>query len=252
MPTYPAPLLRNNPRSRVQVRKLLLLPFLFLAITSLGVLAHAAQKKGAPGSLFVQDKGKFNILLDGKSVGHEDFEINPNGTGWIAKGNSSINVPGTTSSTVSGTLTLQPNGAPVSYDWTAKTDKTNAANIIFSNGMAKMTLQMQGAHPFEQDITFSSPSIIVLDNNLYHQYAVLSRVYDWSRKGAQSFSVLIPQELTPGTITVNDVGNLSIENKSYEALKVVTSDLEVLLYLDATHRLMRIEVPSAKVSVVRE
>jgi hypothetical protein len=35
-------------------------------------------------------------------------------------------------------------------------------------------------------------------------------------------------------------------------LRVATTDLEVLLYLDSNHRLMRLEVPSSKVSVVRE
>jgi hypothetical protein len=77
-------------------------------------------------------------------------------------------------------------------------------------------------------------------------------VYDWSRKGTQNFSVLIPQELTPGTITVTASGDISSGGKSYEGLKVVTSDLEVVLYLDNNHRLMRIEVPSAKVAVVRQ
>jgi len=37
---------------------------------------------------------------------------------------------------------------------------------------------MQGARPFQQDLTFNSPLIAVLDNNLYHQYAVLARIYD--------------------------------------------------------------------------
>ncbi len=124
--------------------------------------------------------------------------------------------------------------------------------MLFVNGVAKMTLQMQGAHPFEQDFTFPGPLVLVLDNNLYYQYAVLARVYDWSRRGSQTFSVLIPQELTPGTITVDSAGALTAEGKSYEGLKVATSDLEVLLYLDSNHRLMRLEVPSSKAAVVRE
>jgi len=40
--------------------------------------------------------------------------------------------------------------------------------------------------------------------------------------------------------------------KSYEALKATTYDLEILLYLDSSHKLIRLEVPSAKVAVVRE
>ncbi len=68
----------------------------------------------------------------------------------------------------------------------------------------------------------------------------------------QSFPVLIPQELTPGTIKVESTGSATADGKSYEGLKVTTSDIEILLLLDGNHRLMRLEVPSATVSVVRE
>jgi len=147
---------------------------------------------------------------------------------------------------------LQPDGSPISYDWSSQADKTNGAHIVFENGIARMTLQMQGARSFEQDLTFSTPRIAVLDNNLYHQYAVLASLYDWGRKGPQSFSVLIPQELTPGTITVDSVGSVNAGGKSYEGLKVVTTDIEMVLYLDSNHKLMRLEVPASKAAVVRE
>jgi hypothetical protein len=225
---------------------------LLLCMIAFGLLATAAQKKVAAGSLFAPEKGTFNILLDGQSVGHEGFEIVASGGGWTAHGTTSLKPPQGASSTVSGTLTLQPDGVPMTYEWSSQAEKSNSAHVVFANGVAKITLQLQGARPFEQDLSFSSPLIIVLDNNLYYQYAVLARVYDWSKRGTQSFPVLIPQELTPGTITVDSVGSISAEGKSYEGLKVVTNDLEIALYLDGNHRLVRMEVPSAKVSVVRE
>jgi hypothetical protein len=225
---------------------------LLLLFFAFGVATHGAQKKGAAGSILAPDKGKLNILLDGKSVGREDFEIVSSGGGWTAKGSTKFNPPQGASSTVTGTLMLQPSGAPISYDWSSQAEKNNAAHILFANGVAKITLQMQGARPFEQDISFASPLIAVLDNNLYYQYAVLARLYDWSRRGSQTFSVLIPQELTPGTITVDWAGAVNADGKTYEGLKVNTSDLEIMLYLDTNHRLMRLEVPSAKVVVVRE
>src|SRR5260370_22370211 len=98
---------------------------------------------------------------------------------------------------------------------------------------------MQGARPFQQDLTFNYPLIAVLDNNVYHQYAVLARVYDWSKRGVQTFPVLIPQELTPGSITVQSTGSASADGKTYEGLKVTTSDLEILLLLDGNHPLSR-------------
>ena len=228
---------------------------LTFGIVVCAVLSIAAQKKAAATSgpvVFVQDKGKLTIKLGGQTVGHEEFEIAPSGGGWLAKGLAEIKPPDGGASKVSGSLTLQGNGAPISYDWSSQAEKTNGAHILFANGVARITLEMQGARPFQQDLTFNTPLIAVLDNNLYHQYGVLARIYDWSRRGAQTFPVLIPQELTPGTITVQSTGSASADGKTYEGLKVNTSDLEILLLLDGNHRLMRLEVPDAKVSVVRE
>ena len=228
---------------------------LTFGIVVCAVLSIAAQKKAAATSgpvVFVQDKGKLTIKLGGQTVGHEEFEIVPSGGGWLAKGLAEIKPPEGGSSKVSGSLTLQADGAPISYDWSSQAEKTNGAHILFANGVARITLEMQGARPFQQDLTFNTPLIAVLDNNLYHQYGVLARIYDWSRRGAQTFPVLIPQELTPGTITVQSTGSASADGKTYEGLKVNTSDLEILLLLDGNHRLMRLEVPDAKVSVVRE
>jgi hypothetical protein len=221
-----------------------------LLLLSFGIAAAQAQKKDA-GALLQPDKGKFSLLLDGKSIGHEEFEITSSGGGWQARGTTTLQTEkGDTK--VTGNLTLQPDGSPISYDWTAQTEKTNGAHILFANGIAKITLEMQGARPYEQDLTFGAPLVAILDNNLYHQYAVLARLYDWSKGGLQQLPVLIPQELTPGTITLESTGTASAQGKTYEGLRVTTSDLEILLLLDAKHKLMRMEVPSAKVSVVRE
>jgi hypothetical protein len=212
-------------------------------------LASQAQKK-AP--VFAADKGKFTIQLDGQIVGHEEFEISPVSTGWSAQGTTDLKAPDSPATRVTGVLTLQPDGAPISYQWTSQAEKTNGARIVFANGVAKITLQMQGARPFEQNMNFDTPLIAVLDNNLYYQYGVLARVYDWSKRGAQSLPVLIPQELTPGSVSVESTGTVTAKGKSYDGLRVTTSDLEVLLFLDSNHRLMRLEVPAAKVSVARD
>jgi hypothetical protein len=223
------------------------------ALITATLTATAAQKKSATPAIFAADKGKFTIQLDGQTVAHEDFEISPSAGGWTARGTTELKVPQTTPSTTSGTLTLQPDGAPISYEWTTQADKTNGAHILFANGIAKVTLEMQGARPFEQDMSFGAPLIAILDDNLYHHYAVLARLYDWTKRGPQTFPVLVPQELTPGNITVEATGPASIGSKSYaEAIRATTSDLEVQLFLDKDHRLMRIEVPAAKASILRD
>jgi hypothetical protein len=228
-----------------------LVALLALAIV-LGVSAFAADKKAAPGPVLNAHQAQFHLLLAGAPLGPEEFQPHPSGANWIAKGSTALKTPDGKSAKVTGTLTLQPDGAPVSYDWSAQTEKSNSAHILFVNGVAKTTLQMQGAAAYQQDNSFGSPLIAVLDNNLYHQFELLARIYDWNKKGAQTFPVLIPQELTPGTISVESTGTATAGGKSYEGLKATTSDLEILLYLDSSHKLIRLEVPSAKVAVVRE
>ncbi len=242
---------------------------LTLGLVACAALSSGAQKKAAPASgVLVQDKGKFTIKLAGQTVGREQFEIAPAEGGWLAKGTSDIKPPEGAPSKVTGSLTLQSDGAPISYEWTAQSEKTNGAHIVFADGIARITLEMQGARPctaveiedvhrtqpcfFEQNLSFGTPLIAVLDNNLYYQYAVLARIYDWSKGGEQTFPVLIPQDLTPGTVKVLSTGSASADGKSYEGLKVTSSDLEILLLLDSSHRLIRLEVPEAKVSVIRE
>ena len=229
-----------------------LITLLILTCAAAGI---ADQKKNAAthgASVFAKDGGKLTIKLDGQTVGHEEFEITPSASGWLAKGSAEIKPSQAPASKVTGSLSLQSDGAPVSYQWTSHAEKSNSASILFADGIAKMTLQMQGAHPFDQTFTFNTPIIAVLDNNLYYQYGVLARLYDWSKRGPQTFPVLIPQELMPGTITAEATGSATLDGKSYEGFRVSTNDLEVHLYLDANHRLMRLEVPSAKVSVIRE
>src|SRR5882757_3666523 len=206
---------------------------------TLSSFASQAQKKAG---LFAPDKGKFTIQLDGQTVGHEEFEVAPSSGGWAAHGTTDLKTADAPATRVTGALTLQPDGAPISYEWSSQAEKTNGARILFANGVAKITLQMQGARPFEQDMTFNTPLIAVLDNNLYYQYAVLARVYDWGKRGTQSFPVLIPQDLTPGSITIESTGTANAAGQSYDGLRVTTADLQVLLYLDPNHRLMRLEV----------
>jgi len=55
-----------------------------------------------------------------------------------------------------------------------------------------------------------------------------------------------------GQDTLHTRATLTAGGKTYEGLRATTSDLEVLLYLDKEHRLDRLEVPSAKVTIIRE
>ncbi len=199
---------------------------------------------------FVADKGKFRIMVNAQQVGKEEFEIGPSGSDWIAHGSAEIQSPqGNTH--VTGTLTVHPDGTPSRYEWATQGAKKASAVIGFSGMSATVELQLQGARPFTQQFTFTSPLVVVLDNNLYHQYELLAGLYDRQKKGAQSFSVLVPQELTPGTVTVDSMGEQELSGKKVEELRVRTEDNELDLYLDGP-KLMRVVAPAANAEIIRE
>src|SRR5262245_7671269 len=83
------------------------------------IQAPAAAKKAAD-SVLARDKGKFNIALNGQIVGHEEFEISPAEATWTARGETDIKPPESGNMRISGTLTLNPDGTPVSYEWTTE------------------------------------------------------------------------------------------------------------------------------------
>jgi len=209
-------------------------------------------KIATPAAIFAPDKGKFRILLDGQVVGSEEFEISSSGETWMARGSMSAHAPGGGDIKAAGQLKLAADGAPIRYDWSAQAQKKASGAVVFANGTAKSSIDLGGTSPLMQDFTFPSPRIAVLDNNLYYQYSVLAQLYDWKTGGKQEFPVLIPQDMTPGSISVESLGPQQVESAKYETLRVSSPDLEILLYLDANRRLMRLDVPSSKVMIVRE
>jgi hypothetical protein len=206
----------------------------------------------AAGAAPVPDKGRFRILLDDKETGSEQFELSASGDAWVAKGDAVVRVPGSGETHSTGELRFSADGTPLHYEWTAQGDKKASGTVSFENGTAKTSINVGSAEPIHQDFKFTSPRVAVLDNNLYDQYAVLARLYDWNAKGTQTFPVLIPQDATPGSISIEPLGPKTIDSASLDGLRVRTSDIEVDAYFDARRRLMRVEVPDAKVVIVRQ
>jgi hypothetical protein len=225
---------------------------LALAVAPLAPRIFASPASGATKTArissttsLVPDKGTFKILTGGKEAGQEDFQITPSGDGWTIQENATIQTAkGPTH--VNGTLQLHQDGSPARYVWSTDGEKKASATVLFQGANASISLDLAGTQPYTQQFSFQSLPIAVLDNNLYDQYAVLAGIYDWSKKGVQTFSVLVPQELTPGSVTVESLGR----KDSMDELRVKTDDIEVDLFLDKGH-LMRIVAPGSDAEIVR-
>jgi hypothetical protein len=204
----------------------------------------------APG-VVAPDRGKFRLLSEGQQVGTEEFSVTPNGADWISSGSVEIKVPGAATTLVRGELRLAANGRPLSYRWSSRGPKNISGTIVFEGASAKLELRTDDGQPFAQEFQFESPQVVILDNNLYHHYGLLARLYDWNAKGVQAFSVLIPQDLTPGTVSVEWGGPQEFDGIKTELLRVKSADLEIELYVSGG-RLIRLAVPASKAEIRRE
>lgn len=212
-----------------------LLPAFCLVPLSLGA-------QGFPGASLHEDSGKFDININGQKIGSEEFSLAHQGKEWVAHGNTEVRTA-SGNAHVTGELHLSAAGQPTKYVWVADTGHKISSTTTFEGTVAKMSTDVGKDKPLEQDFQFTTP-VVVLDNNLYDQYCVLAQLYNWSAGGAQVFPVLIPQDRSPGSI--------SVEAIAAGELRAKTSDLEVILHLDSAHRVMRISVPSAKAEIVRK
>lgn len=197
-----------------------------------------------------EDRGRFEITVNGSKVGNEEFSVSKEGAGWVIKGSTELH-SATGSGKVSGELHLSAAGAPTRYDWSTDSPKKVTSNTTFEGSEAKMSTTIGGQKPIKQDFYFAPP-VVILDNNLYHQYEVIARIYNWSARGPQNFSVLIPQEHMPGSVTVEAMPVGAATGAAADQLRVHSSDLDLLLFMDSTHRLMRISVPSVNAEIVRK
>jgi hypothetical protein len=214
-----------------------------------GVTTPSADQ--APAPVLVAEKGKFRVLVNGKEAGKEEFEISPNGDVWVAGGSAEVQSPDGTTMHISSMSRLRPDGTPVHYEWSTQGAKKASAAVEFSAGTATIELHLENAKPFTQQFFFNSPRVVILDNNLFHQYAILARLYDWQKKGPQTFSVLVPQSMAPGTVTVEATGKQDGGGVKLDLLRVHSEDLEINLYLDGL-RLVRIVSPASGAEVARE
>ncbi len=234
--------------------RLFLSALVLVSVSVAGAAQDRKKDKAAPAARpsLAEDRGRFRLLADGQQVGTEEFRIAPAGSEWIATGKTEIKMPGTATQSVTSRLRLNADGGPLEYECTAQTSRKDSVSVSFSGGTARMVLQTDNFPGFTQEFNFENSRVLLLDNNLYHHYAILARLYDWQAKGPQTFPILIPQSQIPGSVTVETGGPQVVESVQYDHLRVRSADLTVDLYVDSARRLMRLSVPGSTVEVLRE
>lgn len=201
------------------------------------------------------EKSVFRIRSGDRQVGTETFTIRRTDSGFEASGELELEMPGGGQVSENCLLRLDLDLAPTDYQREQRAPKKGSLQVRFDPSEARLTSSTDAGN---QDEIFylSQRNLVVLDTNFFHQYSFLVRRYDSSGPEAQQFSVLVPQEATPGSIRLTragkeslKVGDATLEVNHFQA---ATEDVQIEIWATPQGEIQRISIPQANLEVTRE
>lgn len=199
-------------------------------------------------------RGAFRILVDAREVGREEFEIERSAEEIRVRARLRLTASGKEVEETA-TLTLSPNYQPRGYEWRRTRPAGTFVRVRFEGSKAALEFPLSATELDRREFTFETNQVAVLDNNFFHHYLFLLRQYDFGRGGVQSVRILIPQELLPAVVTLEEVkgepANAGQGSQPLRRLRMKSQDNEIWLWVDENAGLMRLTVPQGKVEVLR-
>lgn len=198
-------------------------------------------------------QGVLRIEMEGRLVGTERYQLVRTSSTIRAKAEIELEIAGETVRQNTD-LVLSPNYELRSYQWRLVEPQKKTIRIEMAEGGARVTFpRPEDGKEEEQQFTFGTDRVALLDINVFHHFLVLARLYDVNRGGPQAIKVFIPQSVQPGEVIVEAKGVETMRvggNKvSARRLEVTTGDNQVLLWISDKRGLVRLQVPQAQVTV---
>ena len=176
------------------------------------------------------EKGRFNIVKDGKRIGTDEFTVAMRDSHYVIDGRLTMG-----NLTITSKMELDEKLLPVSYE------VSNPEGKIRVNVQAPISeLQtVVGGQTSSADFRFPEGGVI-LDNNLFHHYLVLLYLV---QSGQTHFGVFVPQDMSLGMAQVRSTGA-----RTYD---LEIGDVRMQATTDAEGSLIKLTVPAANVVVER-
>lgn len=200
-------------------------------------------------------QGVLRILADGEVLGSESYEIVASGAEVQARATVTFRMGGDTVEQTSRLL-LNPDLSPRRYEWKMASPREAWLGVTFDAGRATIRFPREDGREEEQKFDFGAARVAVLDNNVFHHFLLLSRLYDLDRGGPQEIQVFIPQSVQPGTVKIEleEVEMLAVAGQLQPVRRFTISSADnlVLLWVSESGVFVRLQVPQANVEVVPE
>jgi len=229
-----------------------------LAVAILAAVVPSTPYPQSPPPSAFNDQGTFIISQAGRPMGTEKFSIRSSSNQILAQGEVTLLYEDSGRAVNIHTfpkLVLSSKLEPISYAWDEKSPDIYHLEVDFRSSPARSVLKKSNG---KEDVRVFrlGLDLVILDNNIFHQYELLVRRYLASPGGIQAFNGFIPQEALPGGLAVADAGTAETKGrgkkKNLRHLIVTTNTLRVDLWVDNLGRLDRLLSPSAELEVVRK
>lgn len=192
-----------------------------------------------------EDSGVFNISVNGRQVGTEEFTIRQTGTGsnadFIATGRVQVMLP---SGSLDLTSRLRSTGfeaAPVAYEVAVGGDSPRRIVGTVGNGRFSAKIMTPAGEQLREYVASSGATVI--DEGVAHHYYFIAR-----RTHSGELPIIIPRENRQTMATVTDRGE--------ETLNIAGTDVTLYhlvveprggeprhVWVDALGRVIRVEIP---------
>jgi hypothetical protein len=233
-----------------------------IAVVALLAFAPAAGwllgQAPSPAPTDLNDRGTFEILAAGKSLGTEKFEIRARSNQIEAQGDVDLRVEQNGRSVevrTSSDLLLDPQLDPLSYTWNQKGPQSSQLSIDFRAKPAHVRYKTVSGQDDRRDFKLDK-DVVVLDDNVIHHYQLAVARYDQAKGGTQTFRAFIPQEALPGVITLSSVGPEPVtvdgDKRTLRRFLLTTDLAQISFWIDDQGHLQMVSVPEAQYQAIRK
>ena len=221
-----------------------------------GPLMGQTPTSAAPPDL--NDRGTFAIIAAGENVGTETFEIRARSNQIEAQGEVHLQVEKNGKKIelrTSSSLLLDSQFDPLSYTWSQKGAQSSQLSMDFHVQPVRVRYKTVNGQEDRRDFSLDK-DVIILDDNTNHHYQLAVDRYDQAKGGTQAFRAFIPQEATPGVITLRLIGPESVtvdgEKLTLRRFLLTAQLAQISLWVDDRGRLQMVAVPDAGYQAMRK
>jgi len=236
-----------------------LIAFAYSLSTGLTVVGQNKKSGSAAPLLYSgNESGTFRIYFGGAEIGQEKFQIIESGSSVKASAETRLTIEREkekVSFLIRPVLEFSRFFEPVSYEIGQESGPNKTKARITFKGAKSDAIYESGKETDARQIDLQK-DVLVLDDNVFHQYIILAKRYDFAKGGIQEFSAFVPQQFIAGGVSISDKGIEAVQvlnqNLKLQHLLVDTGELQISLWLDDRHNLRKLAVPKSGVEVIRE